>query len=73
MSEPQPQHPAAIDVGGTPYLRDAKGSLVPIATISRTVRSDLAERSDPHRAADPGLRLCRVACEIEHPRGIRRT
>ena len=26
-------HPAEIDVGGTPYLRDAKGSLVPIATI----------------------------------------
>ena len=26
-------HPAAIDVGGTPYLRDAKGSLVPIAAI----------------------------------------
>ncbi|AOH85737.1 sulfate transporter [Sphingomonas panacis] len=29
----KPQHPAAIDVGGMPYLRDAKGSLVPIATI----------------------------------------
>lgn len=26
-------HPAAIDVGGEPYLRDAKGSLVPIAAI----------------------------------------
>jgi hypothetical protein len=26
-------HPAAIDVGGTPYLRDAKGNLVPVATI----------------------------------------
>ena len=26
-------HPAAIDVGGTPYLRDAKGALVPIATV----------------------------------------
>lgn len=26
-------HPAAIDVAGTPYLCDAKGSLVPIATI----------------------------------------
>jgi hypothetical protein len=26
-------HPAAIDVAGEPYLRDAKGNLVPIATI----------------------------------------
>ncbi|WP_242148901.1 DUF3164 family protein [Sphingomonas sp. BAUL-RG-20F-R05-02] len=26
-------HPAAIDVGGQPYLRDAKGALVPIAAI----------------------------------------
>lgn len=26
-------HPAAIDVAGQPYLRDAKGALVPIATI----------------------------------------
>lgn len=26
-------HPAAIDVGGTAYLRDAKGALVPIATV----------------------------------------
>lgn len=28
-----PSHPAAIDVGGTPYLRDAKGNLAPIASI----------------------------------------
>lgn len=26
-------HPAAIDVGGTPYLRDAKGNLVPLAAV----------------------------------------
>lgn len=26
-------HPAAIDVGGTPYLRDAKGNLVPVASV----------------------------------------
>lgn len=26
-------HPAAIDVAGTPYLRDAKGSLVPLDAI----------------------------------------
>jgi len=26
-------HPAAIDVGGQPYLRDAKGALVPIGAI----------------------------------------
>lgn len=28
-----PTHPAAIDVGGQPYLRDAKGSLVPLAAV----------------------------------------
>ncbi len=27
------QHPAAIDVAGSPYLRDAKGSLVPLASV----------------------------------------
>lgn len=26
-------HPAAIDVNGAPYLRDAKGSLVPLASV----------------------------------------
>jgi hypothetical protein len=26
-------HPAAIDVGGQPYLRDAKGSLVPLEAV----------------------------------------
>lgn len=26
-------HPAAIDVGGAPYLRDAKGALVPLAAV----------------------------------------
>lgn len=26
-------HPAAIDVAGTPYLRDAKGALVPLASV----------------------------------------
>lgn len=43
-------HPAAIDVGGTLYLRDAKGSLVPIAAIKaadllmdETVRTILAD------------------------------
>lgn len=29
-------HPAAIDVGGTPYLRDAKGNLVPLAAVKAT-------------------------------------
>ena len=28
-----PTHPAAIDVGGQPYLRDAKGALVPLSVI----------------------------------------
>lgn len=28
-----PAHPASIDVAGTAYLRDAKGALVPIATV----------------------------------------
>jgi hypothetical protein len=26
-------HPAAVDVGGSPYLRDAKGSLVPLSAV----------------------------------------
>lgn len=29
-------HPATIDVGGKPYLRDAKGNLVPIETVRAT-------------------------------------
>jgi len=44
------QHPAAIDVAGKPYLCDAKGALVPIATVKPTdllmdelVRSILGE------------------------------
>ncbi|WP_341210687.1 DUF3164 family protein [Sphingomonas paucimobilis] len=44
------QHPAAIDVAGSPYLRDAKGSLVPLASVKaqdllmdETVREMLAE------------------------------
>lgn len=48
MSEPP--HPAAIDVGGAWYLRDAKGSLVPIGAvkaadllIDELVRAELAE------------------------------
>jgi hypothetical protein len=28
-----PNHPAAIDVNGVPYLRDAKGNLVPLASV----------------------------------------
>lgn len=35
MNEHAP-HPAAIDVGGTPYLQDAKGSLVPLASVKAT-------------------------------------
>ena len=35
MSE-QPKHPAAIDVGGEPYLRDAKGALVPLQMVKAT-------------------------------------
>lgn len=35
MSE-QPTHPAAIDVGGEPYLRDAKGALVPLQMVKAT-------------------------------------
>ena len=29
----QPAHPAAIDVSGQPYLRDAKGALVPLSMV----------------------------------------
>jgi hypothetical protein len=43
-------HPAAIDVAGTAYLRDAKGNLVPLASvkatdllIDETVRAILSE------------------------------
>lgn len=43
-------HPASIDVGGMPYLRDAKGSLVPLASVKaadllmdETVRKILEE------------------------------
>lgn len=32
----KPTHPAAIDVGGEPYLRDAKGNLVPLASVKAT-------------------------------------
>lgn len=46
-------HPAAIDVGGEPYLRDARGSLVPIAAVKaadllmdETVRGVLAGARD---------------------------
>lgn len=35
MSE-QPAHPAAINVGGEPYLRDAKGALVPLSMVKAT-------------------------------------
>ena len=45
-----PTHPATIDVGGEPYLRDARGSLVPLASIKaadllmdETVRDILAK------------------------------
>ncbi len=30
------QHPASIDVAGTPHIRDAKGALVPLATVKAT-------------------------------------
>ena len=30
------KHPAAVDVCGTPYLRDTKGSLVPLASVKAT-------------------------------------
>lgn len=47
------QHPAAIDVAGTAYLRDAKGSLVPLAAVKaadllmdEAVRGTLAEARD---------------------------
>jgi hypothetical protein len=32
----QVSHPAAIDVAGQPYLRDAKGALVPLSTVKAT-------------------------------------
>ncbi len=62
-------HPAAIDVGGTPYLRDAKGSLVPIASIKpadllmdETVRNILgsAKQVSAQIAAFKGETFARV-------------
>lgn len=45
-----PSHPGAIDVNGLPYLRDAKGSLVPLSAVKpadllmdETVRSILED------------------------------
>ena len=45
-----PNHPGAIDVNGSPYLRDAKGSLVPLSAVKpadllmdETVRSILED------------------------------
>ncbi|TCP33261.1 DUF3164 family protein [Sphingomonas sp. BK235] len=35
MTEPK-SHPRAIDVAGEPYLRDAKGALVPLAAVKAT-------------------------------------
>lgn len=49
----KPQHPAEIDVAGTPYLRDAKGSLVPLVSVKaadllmdETVRNILSDARD---------------------------
>lgn len=48
-----PQHPAAINVGGTPYLRDAKGNLVPIAAVKAAdLLMDEVVREILGRAAD---------------------
>ena len=45
-----PSHPGAIDVNGLPYLRDAKGNLVPLSAVKpadllmdETVRKILAD------------------------------
>ena len=45
-----PNHPGAIDVNGLPYLRDAKGNLVPLSAVKpadllmdETVRKILAD------------------------------
>lgn len=40
-------HPATIDVGGTPYIRDAKGSLVPLASVKA---ADLRLRNNDSKA-----------------------
>ncbi|MBM3929086.1 MAG: DUF3164 family protein [Sphingomonadales bacterium] len=36
MTTEHAPHPAAIDVSGTPYLKDSKGSLVPLASVKAT-------------------------------------
>lgn len=51
-------HHAAIDVAGTPYLRDAKGALVPLATVKA---SDLLMDELVRRVTD---RAAEVSAEI---------
>ena len=49
-----PPHPAAIDVGGSPYLRDAKGALVPLSTVKPT---DLLMDEVVRNITSPALEL----------------
>ena len=66
-------HPAAIDINGEPHLRDARGRLVPIATVKaidllmdELVRSLLAEaRENAKRNADFRARTFTAVSELQ--------
>ncbi|GAA4221589.1 hypothetical protein GCM10022253_27980 [Sphingomonas endophytica] len=56
----QRAHPAAIDVAGQPYLRDAKGALVPLSTVKATdLLMDELVRKTTDAAAALSARLAR--------------
>jgi hypothetical protein len=67
------KHPAAIDINGEPHLRDARGRLVPIATVKaidllmdELVRSLLAEaRENAKRNADFRARTFTAVSELQ--------
>jgi hypothetical protein len=56
------QHPRAIDVGGSPYLRDAKGALVPLSTVKAT---DLLMDEMVDRAITEATRLSAAIADFK--------
>ena len=65
-------HPAAIDVNGAPYLKDAKGALVPLAAVRASdLLMDEVVRRITSRAAEvsEGLREFKGAT-FEHVAGL---
>ena len=67
------QHPRAIDVGGSPYLRDAKGALVPLSTVKA---ADLLMDETVDRVLTEAARISAVirefkAATFDHIAGFR--